>query len=61
MKEEDVHLWGANASNSNKARVIATIFGRPGEPFIIPVEGKYRDDYETALKKARSEQFRRNC
>ncbi|OXA53740.1 uncharacterized protein LOC110849722 [Folsomia candida] len=51
-KDGDVHVWSANASNSTTCRVVATLWGSPGEPILTYVEGYPRVSREKALEVA---------
>jgi len=53
VKDKDIHIWTANASNTTLCRVVATVWGRPGEPILTPVDNYTRISLGEALVIAR--------
>jgi quercetin dioxygenase-like cupin family protein len=51
-----IHVWGANASNMKACKVIATVYGRPGEPILTFVDNYKREGRTSAIVKARLHQ-----
>jgi len=49
----DIHVWGANASNSTTTIVVVTIFGREGEEITVMDLDEPREEYGVALRKAK--------
>lgn len=49
-----IHVWGANADNTTICKVLATIYGRPGEPLVTLVDGVERQSRAEALSLALS-------
>jgi len=52
-KHGAIHIWSSNASDTTVCKVVASIFGRPGEPFVTYVEGYARETREEALEMAK--------
>jgi len=48
-KDRATHVWGGNASNNSTCKVVATVYGRPGEPILTFLKGYRRESRQEAL------------